>query len=393
MRQYKIPAVYMRGGTSKGIFFKAEDLPADSGRRDLILLRALGSPDPYGNQLDGLGDANPTTNRVVLVSKSYRDDCDVDFICGQVAIDTPTIDWSGNFANLAAAVGPFAISEDLCDAPAEGMATVRMWQAGIGKKIVAYVPMHGGEVVEEGDFVDDGVAFPAAQIRMEFLDPAAEDLTAPENLSHVGLFPTGNARDLLNIAPGETIEVTMVDAGNPTVLVLAEALGLSATETKEAVNNNTALLARMESIRAAAAVAMGIAKSPEDATALHPQRPKLAFIAEPTSYLASNGCVITADRIDVLARMVTMQTLHHALPGSCAIALAVAAAFPGTLVHRIVGSHDLLKPVRIGHTSGILAISAEASDSIGGWRITKAVMSRSARRLMAGWVYVPAKIP
>ncbi len=393
MRQHKIPAVYMRGGTSKGMFFKADDLPADSRKRDLLIMRSLGSPDPYGKQIDGLGDASSTTNRVVLVSKSYRDDCDVDFICGQVAVDTPTIDWSGNFANLAAAVGPFAISEDLCDAPAEGIATVRMWQAAIGKKIVVHVPMHGGEVVEEGDFVDDGVAFPAAQIRMEFLDPAAEDLIAPENMSHSGLFPTGNPHDLLTIAPGDTIEVTLVDAGNPTVFVLAEALGLTATETKEAIDNDAALLARMESIRAAAAVAMGIAQSPEEATTLHPQRPKLAFIAEPTEYTASNGRTITSDHVDVLARMVSLQTLHHALPGSGAIALAVAAAFPGTLVHRIVGSHDLLRPVRIGHTSGTLAISAEASDASGGWRVTKAVMSRSARRLMSGWVYVPGKIP
>jgi probable AcnD-accessory protein PrpF len=392
MRQHKIPAVYMRGGTSKGMFFKAEDLPADSQKRDLILLRSLGSPDPYGKQIDGLGDASSTTNRVVLVSKSYRDDCDVDFICGQVAVDTPTIDWSGNFANLAAAVGPFAISEDLCDAPAEGIATVRIWQANLGKKIIAHVPMHGGEVVEEGNFIDEGVAFPAAQIRMEFLDPAAEDLTAPENLAHGGLFPTGNPHDLLTTSAGETIVATMVDAGNPTVFVLASSLGLTATETKQTIDNNGALLTRLERIRAAAAVAMGIANSPEEATALHPQRPKLAFIAEPTEYVALDGRTIAEKDVDVLARMISMHKLHHALPGSGAIALAVAAVIPGTIVHRLVGTNNAVKPVKIGHTSGVLMISAEASDASGGWRVTKAVMDRSARRLMAGWVYVPGKI-
>jgi probable AcnD-accessory protein PrpF len=392
MRQHKIPAVYMRGGTSKGVFFKAEDLPTDSQKRDQILLRLLGSPDPYGKQIDGLGDASSTTNKVVLVSRSYREDCDIDYLCGQVAIDKPIIDWSRNFGNLSAAVAPFAISEDLCDAPFEGTATVRIWQASLGKKIIAHVPMRGGEVVEEGDFVEDGVAFPSARITLEFLDPAAEDLTTPENMAHGGLFPTGNPRDVLHYGGGESIEATMVDAGNPTVFVMAGAIGLSATEAKEQVDGDLDLLARLESIRAAAAVAMGLACTPEEATAKVPHRPKLAFIAESTAYRASNGKTVQPAEIDIVGRMISMGKLHHAFPGTGAIALAVAGVVPGTLVHRLVGHRPQPSPMRIGHTSGVIPVGAEASEASGGWRVTKAVMNRSARRLMAGWVYVPAKL-
>ncbi len=392
MRQRKIPAVYMRGGTSKGVFIKAEDLPADSAKRDQILLRLLGSPDPYGKQLDGLGDASSTTNKVVLVSKSYRDDCDVDYMCGMVAVDRPVIDWSGNFGNLSAAVAPFAISEDLCDAPFEGMATVRIWQAALGKKLVAHVPMHAGEVVEDGDFVEDGVPFPSARITMEFLDPAAEELTTPENMRHGGLFPTGNPHDILTFGDNERVEATMLDAGNPTVFVMADALGLTGTENKQQMDADAKLLARLEDLRAAAAIAMGLAKSTEDARSNSQHRPKLALIAPPATYHALDGKVVHEADMDVVARMISLGKVHHALPGSGAIALAVAAAIPGTLVSRVVIKKSTGLPIRIGHTSGIMPISAEASDASGGWRVTKAVMNRSARRLMAGWVYIPGNI-
>ncbi len=392
MKQRRIPAVYMRGGTSKGIFIKAEDLPADSEKRDQILLRLLGSPDPYGKQIDGLGDASSTTNKVVLVSKSYREDCDVDYMCGMVAVDRPVIDWSGNFGNLSVAVAPFAISEDLCDAPFEGTATVRIWQASLGKKVIAHVPMHGGEVVEYGDFVEDGVAFPSARITMEFLDPAAEELTTPENMCHGGLFPTGNPYDTLTFGENEHIEATMLDAGNPTVFVMADALGLTGTEDKAKLDADTKTLTRLEAVRAAAAVAMGLAKSPKDAVTSRLHRPTLALIAAPTSYTALDGKHISQNEIDVIARMVSLGKVHHAIPGSGAIALAVAAAVPGTLVSRVVIKKQSGMPIRIGHTSGVMPISAEASDVSGGWRVTKAVMNRSARRLMAGWVYIPGNI-
>jgi 2-methylaconitate cis-trans-isomerase PrpF len=269
---------------------------------------------------------------------------------------------------------------------------VRIWQASLGKKIIAHVPMHGGEVVEDGDFVEDGVAFPSARITLEFLDPAAEELTAPENMVHSGLFPTGNPHDLLTAASGDQIEATMLDAGNPTVFVMANAIGLKATEAKGDVDGNVALLRHLESIRAAAAVAMGLASTPEEATAKVPHRPKLAFIAEPTGYRASNGKMVNQGDVDVVGRMISMGQLHHAFPGTGAIALAVAAAVPGTLVHRLIGHRGRSAPIRIGHTSGVIPVGAEASDASGGWRVTKAVMNRSARRLMAGWVYVPAKL-
>ena len=383
MKQLRIPAVYMRGGTSKGVFFLAEDLPSDSQARDRILMRVIGSPDRYGKQTDGMGGATSSTSKVVILAKSKRPDCDVDYLFGQVAIDQPLVDWSGNCGNLSAAVGPFAISMGLVGAPADGTATVRIWQANIKKKIVSHVPMTDGEVQELGDFQLDGVAFPAAEVELEFLDPADDEGEAGAT------FPTGNHIDVLDVPGVGRIEATLINAGNPTVFVDAASLGLKGTELQGDVNGDKALLARVEAVRAWGAVAMGDAATPEEATATRQHTPKLAFVAKPAGYTASDGRPVEAGSIDLLARIFSMGVLHHAMTGTGAVAIAAAAAIPGTLVHRVapVGADGR---VRFGHPSGTLKVGAEVRKDGNRWKVTKVLMSRSARRLMEGWVRVPA---
>jgi len=385
MRQLRIPAVYMRGGTSKGVFFIAGDLPADPAQRDRTLLRVIGSPDRYGKHIDGMGGATSSTSKVVILSKSARPDCDVDYLFGQVAIDQPVVDWSGNCGNLSAAVGPFAISSGLVQAPTDGTATVRIWQANIAKKIIAHVQMAGGEVLESGDFELDGVAFPAAEIRLEFLDPAADE----EGGGTGAMFPTGRQIDTLDVPILGRIEATLINAGNPTIFVEAASLGLRGTELQGAVNGDKELLALAEAVRAHGAVAMGLVKTPQDATAKRPHTPKLAFVARPADYVASDGKLVQAQSVDLLARIFSMGQLHHAMTGTGAVAIAAAAGIPGTIVHRLgLGGTD--GRVRFGHPSGSLTVGAEAVEQADGWTVSKVVMSRSARRLMEGWVRIPA---
>jgi 2-methylaconitate isomerase len=387
MPQSKIQAVYMRGGTSKGVFFRPEWLPADPALRDRILLRVIGSPDPYGQHIDGMGGATSSTSKVVIVGASSRADCDVDYRFGQVAIDQPVIDWSGNCGNLTSAVGPFAIAQGLVDAPRDGTATVRIWQANINAKIIAHVPMRNGEVVEDGDFELDGVTFPAAEIQIEFLDPAGD---GDPQAADASMFPTGNAADTLDIPGVGAIEMTMINAGNPAIFIDAATLGLTGAELQRDVNGNTAVLAKAEAIRAHAAVRMGLAPSAHEATTLRPHTPKLAFIAPPASYVASSGKAIEAATLDINARIFSMGKLHHAMTGTGAIAIAVAAAIPGTLVNRLAARAD--GTVRFGHPSGSLAVGAEAQLRDGSWAVTKVAMSRSARRLMEGFVLVPEAV-
>jgi hypothetical protein len=379
--QLRIPAVYMRGGTSKGVFLRPEHLPAEAAARDRLLLRIVGSPDPYGKQIDGMGAATSSTSKVVLVSKSARPDCDVDYLFGQVRIDAPVIDWSGNCGNLTTAVGPFAIAEGLVAAPADGTAPVRIWQANIGKRIVARVPMRGGEVLEEGDFELDGVAFPAAEVKLEFLDPGGGEEDAG------AMFPTGSVMDLLTMG-NQTIEATLINAGNPTIFVAAESLGLRGTELQGDVNGDTALLARVEALRAQGAVKMGLAASAAEATDQRPHTPKLAFVAAPAAYTASNGKAVAAGDIGLLARIFSMGVLHHAMTGTGGVAIAAAAAIPGTLVHRLARAGKDGR-IRFGHPSGTLEVGAVARREGGGWIVDKVLMSRTARRLMEGWVRVP----
>jgi probable AcnD-accessory protein PrpF len=383
-RQLRIPAVYMRGGTSKGVFFVASDLPTDPAARDRLLLRVIGSPDLYGKHIDGMGGATSSTSKVVILSTSERPDCDVDYLFGAVAVDAPVIDWSGNCGNLSAAVGPFAISSGLVRAPADGVATVRIWQANIAKKIISHVPMASGEVVELGDFELDGVTFPAAEVRLEFLDPAADE----DGGEGGAMFPTGRKIDTLVVPGVGSIEATLINAGNPTIFVEASSLSLKGTELQADVNGKKELLALAEIVRAHGAVAMGLVATPEEATAKRPHTPKLAFVSRPAPYTTSDGKAVAAESIDMLARIFSMGQLHHAMTGTGAVAIAAAAAIPGTLVHRLapVGTDGR---VRFGHPSGRLNVGAEAAEQSGTWAVTKVLMSRSARRLMEGFVRVP----
>jgi hypothetical protein len=386
MAQLRIPAVYMRGGTSKGVFFRAADLPRDTAERDRVLLRTIGSPDPYGKQIDGMGAATSSTSKIVILAPSQRPDSDVDYLFGQVAIDRPLIDWSGNCGNLTSAVGPFAVSEGWVKAPADGVAVVRIWQQNIGKRIVAHVPVMNGEVVEEGAFVLDGVTFPAAEIVIEFLEPGGMGEEGGESSA---MFPTGNLRDRLEVPGVGSVEATLITAGNPTVFVDAAAVGIEGTELAGAIDGNAELLARCEAIRAHGAVAMGLAPSAGEASRSRLHTPKIAMVSAPRGYTASTGRGIAASDIDVTIRMLSMGKLHHVITGTGAIASAVASAIDGTIANgaRRPGADPLR--TRLGHPSGILAVGAEVTHENGEWKVARAIMSRSARRLMEGWIRVP----
>jgi probable AcnD-accessory protein PrpF len=387
--QIKIPATYMRGGTSKGVFFRLQDMPeaaqVPGAARDALLMRVIGSPDPYGKQTDGMGGATSSTSKTVIVSKSSKPDHDVDYLFGQVSIDTAFVDWSGNCGNLSAAVGPFAISSGLIDAsrvPENGVVTVRIWQANIGKTIISHVPITNGAVQETGDFELDGVTFPAAEVRLEFMDPAAE-----EEGGGGAMFPTGNVVDDLEVPGLGTLKATMINAGIPTIFVNAEAIGYTGAELQDAINSDPKALAMFETIRAHGAVRMGLIKHVGDiATRQH--TPKVAFVAKPVDYVASSGKRIAAGDADLLVRAMSMGKLHHAMMGTAAVAIGTAAAISGTLVNLAAGG-GAREAVRFGHPSGTLRVGAQATESNGEWTVVKAIMSRSARVLMEGWVRVP----
>ena len=387
--QIKIPATYLRGGTSKGVFFRLQDLPAQAqssgAARDALLMRVIGSPDPYGKQIDGMGGATSSTSKTVIVSKSTKPDHDVDYLFGQVSIDKAFVDWSGNCGNLSAAVGPFAISSGLIDAsqlPQNGMAIVRIWQANISKTIIAHVPMVNGAVQETGDFELDGVTFPAAEVQLEFMDPAAE-----EEGGGGAMFPTGHVIDELDVPGVGKLQATMINAGIPTIFIKADAIGYTGTELQEAINSDSKALAMFETIRAYGALRMGLIKQLDEA-ATRQHTPKVAFVAPPKDYTSSSGKQIKASDIDLLVRALSMGKLHHAMMGTTAVAIGTAAAIPGTLVNLAAGGSER-EAVRFGHPSGTLRVGAQASQVNGEWSVKKAVMSRSARVLMEGWVRVP----
>ncbi|WP_186155627.1 2-methylaconitate cis-trans isomerase PrpF [Burkholderia gladioli] len=387
--QIRIPATYLRGGTSKGVFFRLEDLPeaarVPGAARDALLMRVIGSPDPYGKQIDGMGGATSSTSKTVIISKSTRPDHDVDYLFGQVAIDKAFIDWSGNCGNLSAAVGPFAIAGGLVArerVPDNGVAVVRIWQANIGKTIVAHVPIRDGEVQETGDFELDGVTFPAAEVQLEFMDPAAD-----EDGAGGAMFPTGNLVDDLEVPGIGTLKATMINAGIPTIFVEAEAIGYTGTELQDAINGDEAALQRFETIRAYGALRMGLIRS-LDEIAQRQHTPKIAFVARPADYVASSGKPVAAGDVDLLVRAMSMGKLHHAMMGTAAVAIGTAAAIPGTLVNLAAGGGER-EAVCFGHPSGTLRVGAQASQAGGEWVVTKAIMSRSARVLMEGAVRVP----
>ena len=388
--QLRIPATYMRGGTSKGLFFRLQDLPAfaqaPGKARDALLVRVIGSPDPYGKQTDGMGGATSSTSKVVIISPASVPGHDVDYLYGQVPVDGDFIDWSGNCGNLSSAVGPFAIANGFLDPariPRDGLCTVRIWQANIGKTIVAHVPVRAGEVQESGDFELDGVTFPAAEIALEFLDPADEGEDGG------AMFPTGQLVDELDVPGLGRVRATLINAGVPMVFVEAATLGYDGTELQPAINEDKAALARLEAIRAAGAVRMRLIDDVAQAAA-RPLTPKVAFVAPPKDYVASSGKPVAAADIALLARAISMGKLHHAMMGTASVAIATAAAVPGTLVNAAAGggTRDV---VRFGHPSGTLRVGADVRQVDGQWVATKAVMSRSARVLMEGTVRVPVE--
>jgi probable AcnD-accessory protein PrpF len=387
--QIKIPATYMRGGTSKGVFFRLQDLPAAAQvpgeTRDKLLLRVIGSPDPYAKQIDGMGGATSSTSKTVIVAKSTRPGHDVDYLFGQVAIDKPFVDWSGNCGNLSAAVGPFAIAGGLIDPdriPRDGTVTITIWQANIGKTIVAHVPITDGQVQETGGFELDGVTFPAAEVALEFMDPAAE-----EGEGGGAMFPTGRLVDELEVPGVGTFKATMINAGIPTIFVNAADIGYTGAELQDAINGDPRALAMFETIRAHGAVRMGLIDHVEQA-GQRQHTPKVAFVAPPAAYTASSGKRVEAGDIDLLVRALSMGKLHHAMMGTAAVAIGTAAAIPGTLVSLAAGGRAF-EAVRFGHPSGTLRVGAEARQADGDWVVTRAAMSRSARVLMEGWVRVP----
>jgi probable AcnD-accessory protein PrpF len=388
--QRRIAATYLRGGTSKGVFFKLDDLPEDARvagpARDALLLRVIGSPDPYGKQIDGMGGATSSTSKAVIVAASARAEHDVDYLFGQVAIDKPFVDWSGNCGNLSAAVGPFTIAAGLVDparVPHDGVAVVRIWQANIGKTILAHVPMAAGQVQETGGFELDGVTFPAAEVQLEFMDPAAE-----EEGGGGAMFPTGNLVDELDVPGVGVLRATLINAGIPTIFVEAGALGYDGTELQDAINGDPRALAVFETIRAHGALRMGLIASIDEA-GKRQHTPKVAFVAKAAGYVSSSGRQVAAGEIDLLVRALSMGKLHHAMMGTAAVAIGTAAAIPGTLVNLAAGGGER-SAVRFGHPSGTLRVGAEAVLEDGQWRVAKASMSRSARILMEGWVRVPS---
>ena len=384
--QVRIPATYIRGGTSKGVFFRLEDLPERARKpgpaRDALLLRVIGSPDPYGKHTDGMGGATSSTSKIVIVSTSTRRDHDLDYLFGQISIDQPFVDWSGNCGNLSAAVGGFGIMSDLIDperVPDDGICEVRIWQANIGKTIVAHVPMSSGEPRETGGFELDGVTFPAAEVLLDFMDPADDGGGA--------MFPTGSVVDDLEVPGIGTLKATLINAGIPTIFVNADEIGYTGTELQDDINTDDAALERFETIRAYGALRMGLISDVGEAAARQ-HTPKVAFVAGPASYLASSGKPVEAGDIDLLVRALSMGKLHHAMMGTAAVAIGTAAAVPGTLVNLAAGGGDR-SSVRFGHPSGRLLVGAGAEQVNGEWQVKKVSMSRSARVLMEGFVRVP----
>ncbi|HHC6586592.1 TPA: 2-methylaconitate cis-trans isomerase PrpF [Vibrio parahaemolyticus] len=388
MSQIKVPATYMRGGTSKGVFFNLEDLPSEAQvageARDKLLLRVIGSPDPYGKQIDGMGGATSSTSKTVIVSRSSQDDHDVDYLFGQVSIDKPFVDWSGNCGNLSAAIGPFAIHAGLIPQdriPENGIVTVRVWQVNISKTILVHVPIVNGFVQETGEFELDGVTFPAAEIQVDFVDPADGEGS---------MFPTGNLVDDLVVPGVGTFNATFINAGIPTIFIDAESIGYQGTELQDDINNDDAALAMFESIRAHGALKMGLISKLEEAqTRQH--TPKIAFVSKPKNYQSSSGKAVNESEIDVLVRALSMGKLHHAMMGTAAVAIASAACVPGTLVNLAAGGGEK-ESVTFGHPSGTLKVGAQAKQTEQGWVVQKAIMSRSARILMEGFVRVPSDV-
>lgn len=398
--QVAVPATYMRGGTSKGVFFNLNDLPERCQQpgqaRDNFLLRVIGSPDPYGKQIDGLGNGSSSTSKTVILSKFDQDNHDVNYLFGQVNIAKPMIDWAGNCGNLTAAVGACAINMGLVDSDKvatsakSGICEVRIWQQNISKTIIAHVPVYLDEqgqvqVQETGDFELDGVTFPAAEVKIEFIDPV--DASS-------AMFPTGNLVDDFDVSgcglEKDCVKATFINAGIPTIFMQAADLGFKGTELQTDINGKKELLDKLETIRARGGVAMGLFTEVSEAEKSQ-HIPKIAWVAPAQTYTASSGKEVHADDIDLVVRAMSMGQLHHAMMGTAAVAIAAAATTQGTLVNEAAGngSSKELSQVRFGHPSGTLLVGGKTEQVEGRWQAKKVSMSRSARRIMVGQVFVP----
>jgi len=382
--QRRIPAVIMRGGTSRAVFFHRHHLPADPELRDRVILTVFGGGDPYGRQIDGLGGAVSTTSKAAIISPPSVPDADVDYTFGQVSVTTPLVDYGGNCGNISSAVGPFAIEEGLVRAT-DPVTTVRIWQVNTQKRIIAHVPTSGGLPEVEGDYAIDGVPGTGAMIILEFHDPGG---------SMTGrLLPTGNPADVLEVEGVGRLTVSLVDAANPVVFVNPQDLGLDGLEMPERVDGDHALLAKIEAIRAHAAVRMGLARTVAEATARSPGVPKLAFAAPPASYTSTRGSPVDGAAVDVVGRIMSMGRLHRSYALTGAICTAAAAQVEGTLVHAVARRGPAgERTLRIGHPAGIIEVGALVVRRDGEWHVEKVVTRRTARRLMEGMALVPASV-
>ena len=377
MDQAFIPAIFMRGGSSKGVFFHARDLPAERAARDAIFLAVLGSPDPYGRQLDGMGGGISSLSKAVIIGPPTHPDADVDYLFAQVAVDKPVVDWSSNCGNLSSAVGPFAVDEGLVRV-ADGEALVRIHQVNTKRIIHARFLVRGGKAVTAGDFTMAGVSGAGARIRLDFL--------APGGGATGRLLPTENPQDTLH-HEGRVYAVSLIDAANACVFLDARDLGLTGTESPDAIEADPARMALLDVLRRKAGVMMGLAVTPE---AVGLALPKIAVVAPPAAYHALDGAGFTADSHDITVRMISMERAHRAVPLTGAMCLGVASRIPGSLPHHLAGPPARADETRVANPSGILSVGAEVRETIAGWHAESAVVYRSARRLMQGAVAVPA---
>jgi 2-methylaconitate cis-trans-isomerase PrpF len=379
--QRRIRAVFVRGGTSRALVFHHRDLPEDRAAWDPVFLAALGSPDPGGRQLDGLGGGISSLSKVAVVGAPTRPDADVDYTFGQVEVTRAAVDYRGNCGNISSAIGPFAIDEALIPAR-EPTTVVRIHNTNTRKLIHAHVPVKAGEAAVGGDFALDGVPGTGARIALDFLDPGGA-VTGR-------LLPTGQAQETLDVPGLGTVAASLVDATNPMVFVRAKDLGLDGTERPEILDARPGLPARLEAIRAAAAVRMGLARTPEDAGRTSPAVPKIAVVAPPTGYHTLTGATVEPDAVDLVARVVSMGKVHRAFALTGAMCLAVAARIAGTVAHEAAALAGAAGDVRIGHPSGILPVAASVARGPDGAPVAQTVtVYRTARRLMEGFVLVP----
>lgn len=385
MKHLRVPAVYMRGGTSKGLFFHNKDLPWDPVARDALILAAYGSPDPSGRQLDGMGGGTSVTSKVAIIGPSRSPEHDVEYLFGQVSIDRPLVSYKGNCGNLSSAVGPFAVEEAMVEL-LEPLTTVRILQLNTGKTIMAEVPVHQGRYNPLGNYSIDGVPGTGSKITLRFLHPGGS-VTGK-------LLPTGSPREIWKVRGLGRVQLSILDAGNPVVFLRAGDLGLEGTEIEE-IDRDPELKHKLEAVRAEAAVRLGLAKDPREASQKSQAVPKIALVAAPKPYRSLSGITVQEQEIHILVRMMSMGNLHRAYAVTAAICTAGAALIEGSLVQEVVGNRGKQPgPIILGHPSGRMEIEALLEERAGRLEYLEARLGRTARRLMEGHVLVPeARIP